>query len=113
MYVDDCCKLRRAIQSVLGNEIVVKLDLFHRITKRHPRFHDCMCKRPQASFQKDGDVSQERLSHTAPKEVIASKLVRGVTDEFGNHILTCSSMQAISNLEKHVNAVISHLVWVY
>ena len=36
VYIDDCCKLRRKIQSILGTEVVVKLDLFHavqRITK--------------------------------------------------------------------------------
>ena len=36
VYIDDCCKLRNKIQSVLGKEVVVKLDLFHathRITK--------------------------------------------------------------------------------
>lgn len=42
MYVDDCCKLRKAIKSVFGEETVVKLDLFHtvhRITKIMPKRH--------------------------------------------------------------------------
>ena len=114
VYVDDCCKLRRSIQSVFGEETVIKLDLFHavqRITKtmkkRHPEYHNCVGDL-RLVFRKDGDVSQERQSHTAPKDVIASKLAsfsrkwKDVTDAFGNRILTTSSLQAIRNLEKHV-----------
>ena len=36
VYVDDCCKLRAKVKSVLGPNVTVKLDLFHavqRITK--------------------------------------------------------------------------------
>lgn len=40
VYVDECCKLRAKIKSVLGPNIAVKLDLFHavqRITKTLPK----------------------------------------------------------------------------
>ena len=41
VYIDDCCKLRGKIQSVLGKECLVKLDLFH-ATQRITR---TLCKR--------------------------------------------------------------------
>ena len=46
VYIDDCCKLRKKIESVFSSETNVKLDLFHavqRITKtlsrKHPMYH--------------------------------------------------------------------------
>ena len=116
VYVDDCCKLRKAIQNVFGAETTVKLDLFHavqRITKamskKHPQFHNCI-RDLRLVFRRDGDVSHERQTHTASKETISSKLAsfrerwKGTTDGFGNHILTSSSMEAINNLDKHVKS---------
>lgn len=76
--------------------------------KRHPRFYDCV-RDLRLVFRQDGDVNAERQSNTASKEKIASKIAsfrekwEGITDEFGNHILISSSMQAISNLLKHIN----------
>ena len=47
--IDDCCKLRGKITSVLGSDVSVKLDLFHatqRVTRtlrnRHPLAQRCM-----------------------------------------------------------------------
>lgn len=98
VYVDDCCKLRRVIQTVFGNETIVKLDLFHavqRITKtipkKHPRFHDCI-RDLRLVFRRPGDVDKKRQAHTAPKILIASNLLsfrekwKDVTDELGNHV---------------------------
>ena len=35
IYVDDCCKMRHKITKVFGNNVVVKLDLFHAIQTHH------------------------------------------------------------------------------
>ena len=49
VYIDECCKLRAKIKSVLGPNVAVKLDLFHavqRITKtlskKHGLIQQCM-----------------------------------------------------------------------
>ena len=33
VYIDDCCKLRRKIYSIFGNDVLVKLDLFHAVKR--------------------------------------------------------------------------------
>lgn len=49
IYVDDCCKLRNKIRSIFGQEITIKLDVFHavqRVTKtllkRNDLFQKCV-----------------------------------------------------------------------
>lgn len=61
MYIDDCCKLKAKIGSVLGDGVSVKLDLFHAVQrilntmhKRHPLVQQCM-QDLQLVFRQDGD----------------------------------------------------------
>ncbi len=78
VYIDDCCKLRGKIQSVLGKECLVKLDLFHAtqwITKT-------LCKRCKLAslcmndltlmFRTNGDSGDSRLCVTPqPDQMVA------------------------------------------
>ena len=113
VYVDDCCKLRKAIQNIFGGEVVVRLDLFHavqRITrtlpKKHPLFHKCVADF-RLVFRADGDVGKQRLLPTPAGDVLLSKLTSFVEKwkNFpGNQILTALSMQAFCNIEKHIKS---------
>jgi hypothetical protein len=70
VYVDDCCKLRKKIESVFGLEARVKLDLFHavqRITKtllkKHSLYQQCLFSLRQV-FRVYGDSGQSRITDT-------------------------------------------------
>lgn len=74
MYVDDCCRLRNKIHSVFGNNVAVKLDLFHAIqrvtktfSKRHSQYHSCLMDLRQV-FRQSGDSGERRLADTPPPE---------------------------------------------
>lgn len=92
----------------------MKLDLFHavqRITrtlpKKHPHFHKCV-EDLRLVYRVDGDMGKQRLLSTPPSDILLFKLNcfvekwKNVTDIYGNSILTSSSMQAFSNLQKHI-----------
>ena len=47
-FIDNCCSLRRKLQSIFGSQLTVLLDIFHavqrissKIPKRHPCHHEC------------------------------------------------------------------------
>ena len=42
VYIDNCCQWKRLLQEEFGNDLLVKLDLFHaiqRITSKIPKKH--------------------------------------------------------------------------
>ena len=42
VYIDNCCQWKRLLQEEFGNDLLVKLDLFHaiqRITSKMPKRH--------------------------------------------------------------------------
>ena len=70
VYIDECCKLRRKITSILGSGVLVKLDLFHavkRITstlrKKHSLTRQCI-EDLQLVFRQDGDSGKKRMLAT-------------------------------------------------
>lgn len=117
VYVDDCCKLRSKIQSVFGQSVLVKLDLFHavqRITrtlpKRNPRFHQCL-QQLRNVFRDKGDVGERRTAHTPPPDIILQNLDvfcstwRDAADTHGNKLFTSGKTEtAVENLKKHIAA---------
>ena len=49
VYVDNCCQMKNKIQKLLGNNTIIKLDLFHAIqhvtrqlSKKHLLYHACI-----------------------------------------------------------------------
>ena len=58
VYIDDRCKLRHKIQSVLGKDTSVKLDVFHavqRITQTLPKRHKKYVDHLWLVFREDDD----------------------------------------------------------
>ena len=108
VYVDDCCKLRKKIQSVFGSDTRVKLDLFHtvqRITKtffkKHPLYHQCLFSLRQV-FREHGDSGQGRSTETPSKEILQQKLEDFSSKWKGTPIWTQQTDAANRNLHKHI-----------
>lgn len=76
VYIDNCCSLRNKIQSALGNDISVKLDIFHavqRIVRTLPKRHECFYKcleRLRLVFRADGDSNKKRTSNTPSPDIM-------------------------------------------
>lgn len=114
MYIDECCKLRKKVESVFGPSTAVKLDLFHavqRVTrtfhKRHSLFHQCLLKL-RTVFRVDGDTGESRISSTPSPEVILKKIDafnckwRDAADPEGNRLFTSDTAKAVDNLKVHI-----------
>lgn len=114
VYIDECCKLRKKVESVFGPSTAVKLDLFHavqRITrtfhKRHSLFHQCLLKL-RTVFREDGDTGESRISSTPSPEVILKNMDafnckwRDAAAPDGNRLFTSDSAKAVDNLKVHI-----------
>lgn len=84
IYIDDCCSWRQLLQSSLGYEVNVKLDLFHavqRITKhlgkKHKHYFSCL-SHLKLVFRDDGDVQLSRSELTPSPAGKFRKLCFGV-----------------------------------
>ena len=80
IYVDDCCKLRNKIKEIFGQNVTVKLDLFHSVqrttktlSRKHPLLKRCI-QELRLVFRCDGDSGKNRLSPTPSPEVINRKI---------------------------------------
>ena len=106
VYIDDCCKIRNKIHSVFGQNVSVKLDLFHatqRVTKTlckaNEQFYNCV-QDLRLVFREDGDSGKKRMSHTPEP----AKMMHNI-DTFqnkGNSVFTAQTASAISNLKRHI-----------
>ena len=70
VFIDNCCQWRRNVQSVFGQECVVKLDVFHavqlivrNIPKRQP-FHMTCCGELRLVFREKGDSGKSHTNNT-------------------------------------------------
>ena len=115
IYVDDCCKLRKKIENVFGNNVSVKLDLFHaiqRITKTLPKkhVHTLQCLQDlRLVFRCDGDSGEKRLSTTPSPEKILQNLKefiqkwQYVVDYNNFKLFNHETVAAIERLKKHIS----------
>lgn len=114
VYIDECCKLRGKIKSALGDDVSVKLDLFHAIqrvtrtlTKNHPLFHLCT-QDLQLVFRSDGDSGKKRMCSTPSPEIIARKMQgfvykwENIKTSEGVKVFTALTLPAIERLRKHI-----------
>ena len=116
VYVDDCCKLRNKIKSILGEEIVVKLDVFHAIqrvtktmSKKNNRFQKCMDDL-RLVFRQNGDSEHTRKCNTPSPDEINQKMEAFVakwknikSSNTDNRLLFSSeTIHAIDCLKRHI-----------
>ena len=115
IYIDDCCKLRAKIKAVFGDNVSVKLDLFHavqRITKTLKKkliiTSRCM-QELRLVFRRDGDSGETRLSNTPSPEIILEKLDAFISkwrdvSHNGVKIFKPDTFKALNNLKHHISA---------
>ena len=114
VYIDNCCSLRKKIKRILGNDTIVKLDVFHAVQrivrtlpKRHEFFHKCL-QQLRLVFRTDGDSSKKRISNTPAHDVMLQKMEtfvdewKEVKSTSGKSLFTNDTFQAIKNLNKHI-----------
>ena len=116
VYIDDCCKLRNKVQKVFGNNVSVKLDLFHAVQRisrtlaiKCGLHHKCIQDLTHV-FRANGDVGKQRQSSTPEPEVMMSKMDafakkwESVRDIKGVHVFSSDTVGAIQKLKKHISA---------
>ena len=108
VHIDDCCKLRKKIQSVFGTEVAVKLDLSHatqQITKTSTK-----CK---LHFKCMKDLTlvfcDKRLRATPEPHHILAKLTtlcdkwKDIRDIYGVNVFTTDTLSEIAHLKRHTS----------
>ena len=114
VYIDDCCKLRKRIETVFGENVAVKLDLFHAtqrisktLNKRSPLFAKCI-QDLRLVFRTTGDYGVHR-EHCTPESQVMEKNVddfvqkwTGAVDSSGYSVFTSNTVHETTKLKKHI-----------
>ena len=112
-YIDNCCSWRNKLQQVFGEELKVKLDIFHavkrisdKIPKRHRLRRECM-SHWSLVFRDRTDHGEKRSKATPSPAILETSL-----DEFlqrwkdakydDKHVLNEAALHEISNIRKHM-----------
>ena len=114
VYVDDCCKSRKKIQNIFGDDILVKLDIFHavqritkKVSKRHAFFHDFISSL-KLVFRSSSDLGINRGQSTPDPKILEKNINMfvqrwtGVKSDNGNTILTTAIIQEVNKLKAHI-----------
>ena len=85
IYVDNCCQIQAKLKAIFGNEIIVKLDLFHAVqrvtrvlSKKHILFLPCVNDFKMV-FRELGDIGVSRKSATPDSGQMLANLENYVT----------------------------------
>jgi len=113
IYVDNCCKWRNQLSSVLP-EVPVKLDLFHavqRVTRKISKrsvFHKELSRDYSLVFREQHDQGEQRNLPTPNIATIIANLNRfkvkwkDIRTPTGNLILTSELLKELKNIEIHI-----------
>ena len=115
IYVDDCCKVWNILQTIFGDKVEVKLDIFHavqRITrtlsKRHSLYFQCISELRNV-FHEFEDIHEERQVSTPPPEVMGVKMDnfigkwKDACNSYGYPIFQADTYNALKNVMNHIN----------
>lgn len=107
--------MRAKIGSIFGDNVLVKLDLFHAVKriittlrKKHPLSHQCR-QDLQLVFRKDGDRAPKRSEATPEPDVINTKLDKFVSkwkdieDQHGKKVFSSDTLEAVRKLKEHIS----------
>lgn len=122
IYVDDCCKVRKKLEDIFGNQVMIKLDIFHavqritkKVSKRHTLFHDFISSL-KLVFRNPTDLGTNREQSTPDPTTLENnmnvfvKRWNGVKSDDGNVILTTAVLQEINKLRVHIrNGCLSYI----
>ena len=115
IYVDNCCHVRKQLQEIFGNDVLVKLDLFHavqRITrsmsKQHTFFLSCVHDF-KMSLRNPVDLGKRRTMHTPDSTVINRNIDQfmsawsRVQDSSTSSIITSKVAKQVQLLQAHIS----------
>ena len=115
LMVDNCCMWRAKLQKSFGDQVKVKLDLFHavkRITtalsKRHPYFYTAL-QDFRLVFRMSGDNGAQRTKCTPDANSLLKNVNAflakwsNITDSSGNLLITPTVLKEIDHLKVHIN----------
>ena len=115
VVIDNCWMWRNMLTGSLGNDIAVKLDLFHAvkristaISKKHPYFFQAL-QDFRLVFRSCGDNGMIRKQPTpSPDKLLQNLQVylskwTSICDQNSNPILTTAVFKEINNLKIHIN----------
>ena len=114
VYIDNCCQWKRLLQEEFGNDLLVKLDLFHalqRITSKMPKrhsFYGACISDLRVVFRARGDLGIRRTKTTPRENELLSNL-DAFTKKWetiasdNNKILTDEAMHEIKKLKVHIS----------
>ena len=113
VYIDNCCQLREKVATIMGANVLVKLDLFHAvqritrtISKKHPYFYQCMADL-KLVFRQPCDLGSLRKLSTPDPSVMSTNLDcfmrkwEACTHAEWN-IITENTKKEVASLKKHV-----------
>ena len=118
IYIDNCCQWRNLLQNVFGEEVCVKLDLFHavqRIVSKIPKrgkkgsvikdLRRRLKDELKRVFRDPSDLGKVRTKSTPSKQTLMENLEQFFTkwngvESDGEEILTQAAKKEIENLKK-------------
>ena len=113
VYIDNCCQWRRMLQDVFGEDVQVKLDLFHavqritrKIRKRHPFYSQCV-NDLRLVFRQKGDYGVKRTQPTPEAAEILKNIEKFVQTwksvDFNNkRVLNQDAILEVGKLKEHI-----------
>lgn len=114
VLTDNCCNDKRKVEDIFGNDITIKLDLFHAVqrilkavAKRHPSFH-YFKEDLKLVFRDYGDVGRTRKSKTPDTTQLLSNIEEFTKkwskyEDNGNKIVTEQVCKEILLLKRHIS----------
>ena len=113
IYVDNCCHVRKQLQEIFGNDVLVKLDLFHAIqritrsmSKHHTLFMSCVHDF-KMSLRNPVDLGKRRTMHTPDSTVINIDRFMSawsrVQDSSTSSIITSKVAKQVQLLQAHIS----------
>ena len=110
VYVDNCCQVRRKIQEIFGNNVVVKLDLFHAVqrvsramSKQHTLYFPCV-RDFTMTLRNSADKGKRRTMHTPDIDVIEHNIQQFLTiwSKTELNVITPKVARQIHLLQAHI-----------
>ena len=112
-YIDNCCTWRKKLQTVFGDQLAVRLDIFHavkrvsdKIPKRHPLRRECM-RDWQMVFRDPSDLGEKRHCLTPTPRVLENNLDKFLqrwkeAEHDGQKVLNAAALKEVENLRVHM-----------
>ena len=120
-FLDNYCAWRRKIQSIFGQTLQVKLDIFHavqrvtmKLSKRHPFHYSCI-QAFSLVFRQEQDRGEKRKFALPDPETMEKQLdsfIESWKDKIfdGTPVLTSEAIGELEKLRKHITkGCISHI----